>query len=494
MISNFKFQIFTALAALCLVACEKDIKVEPKEPEEPKDTTVVPVDTTTTPTDTVTPITLPLSFPKKHLIEEFTGQDCGYCPYGMNCVHDFMEKDTNWVLILHHYGYQADHFSVAGSKKITSALGVNGAPTMAINRAKTKTSETNTIVFHPGYLPGTSKSQFDTKTYASVNIANSYDAGSRELKVTVSGLVDTTDHTNLFLTVVLKESGMIDYQSDYYYSYEGWQEFRHCNAVRAFMTAPKGDTLHIANCTYSHEFTLAWDDKWDPNNCSVVAFITESFKPVVQAEQRPVVEGTAGGNDIEHGGVTPVPVEDYYPEPNATDGPAAYTGNKADTCNVAQAWYELSSDYTFWQIQAYGTQTVKVNKTNCVPFAFIYLFTEPGTNTIKEGTYEINTSGEPGTVMAGFRDDSQFLIDGSQFYLTSYSYLQQGYLVPEAQWMIAEGTMTIQSKSWKLSGRALNGSTIRLVGTTGISVEGKASAPRRAPKRKTDKGSFELCQ
>ncbi|MBQ1874419.1 MAG: hypothetical protein II144_01850, partial [Paludibacteraceae bacterium] len=86
------------------------------------------------------PEVIPESFPRKHLIEEFTGQSCGYCPYGMDCVHDFMANDTNYILVLHHYGFAADHFSVAGSKTITSALKVSGAPNITIDRAKTKSS------------------------------------------------------------------------------------------------------------------------------------------------------------------------------------------------------------------------------------------------------------------------------------------------------------------------------------------------------------------
>ena len=58
---------------------------------------------------------IPDSFPKKHLIEEFTGQDCGYCPYGMNCISDFTANDTNFIVVLHHYGYKQDHFTVSGS-------------------------------------------------------------------------------------------------------------------------------------------------------------------------------------------------------------------------------------------------------------------------------------------------------------------------------------------------------------------------------------------
>lgn len=296
---------FAGMLAWAFTACEpKNTPVDP----QPQDTTVVPVDTVPTdtiPTDT-TDIPAPLSFPKKHLIEEFTGQDCGYCPGGMNSVHDFMKKDTNWVLILHHYGYRADHFTVAGSKKITGPLGVDGAPSITINRKRTSYSNTSSLVFHPGYLPYVDKSQFDTETFASVNIANSYNPDTRELNVTVSGQVDTTGHKQLFLNVVIKESGMIDYQVDYDQPSQGWSEFRHCNAIRAFLTAPKGDTLYVADQAYSQTFTVTIKDEWEPDNCSTVAFITETFKPVVQAAQSPVVEGTAGGNNIVHGGITPL--------------------------------------------------------------------------------------------------------------------------------------------------------------------------------------------
>ena len=428
---------------------------------------------------------IPASFPRKHLIEEFTGQTCGYCPYGMDCISQFMENDTNFILILHHYGYQQDHFSVTGSKTITNALGVSGAPSAAIDRAKTRTGAGNAIVFHPGYLPETSKEQFAKETYASVNIANEYNAETRELTVTVSGAICKADYPALNLTVIVKESGMIDTQSDYYNTYEGWAEFRHCNAVRAFLTAAKGDALAVDSTRhYSVTYTTTLKEAWVPENCMVVAFIGESFKPVIQVEDEPVVAGTAGGDDIEHGGIKAVDVPDYYPEPGETTSPADLSGRtEGETMSVAQGWYSLYSDYTFWQIQAYGTSSKKINNVSCVPFAFIYLYTEPGTKRIAEGTYEINNSAQPGTVMAGFRDDSQFLIDGSMFYFTNYSYLQQGYLVPEAEWLIAEGTMTIDARSWTLEGKTRNGSVIKLNGTTAIQNGGKASAPSKVQKR-----------
>ena len=252
------------------------------------------------------PEVIPESFPRKHLIEEFTGQGCGYCPYGMDCVHDFMANDTNFILILHHYGYAADHFSVSGSKTITNALGVSGAPSITIDRAQTKSSNGNKVVFHPGYLPSVNKSQFETTTYASVNIRNTYDPDTRELRVVVSGALCKEDYPELKLTVLVKESGMIDYQADYENTKDGWKTFRHCNAVRAFLTDnAKGDPITVkSNRHYEEQFVIDLKSNWKAENCMVVAFLSEEFKPVVQAAQKPVVEGTQGGADIIHGGIT----------------------------------------------------------------------------------------------------------------------------------------------------------------------------------------------
>lgn len=447
----------------------------------PLDTVVTPPDTVVTPEPVLPP--RPESFPKKHLIEEFTGQDCGYCPYGMDCVHDFIGNDTNWIVVLHHYGYQKDHFSVSGSQNITSKLGVNGAPTIAVNRATTKSEAGRVICFHPGYLPTTGKQQFSATTYVSLNISNTYDEASRTLQVHLSGMTCNDDHPALMLTVMLKESGMVDYQQDYYGTYEGWKEFRHTNAVRAFLSAPLGDSVHVDNTyQWSADYELQLDSKWVPENCAVVALVSEAFKPVVQAEQRPVVRGTRGGADIQHGGITAVPVADYYPEPGTDISPMTYSGREADTLTVANAYYTPVSSLgvNYWQIQAYNSaKTVKVNRTSCVPFADFYLFTSLDVKTIPVGTYELNNSMQPGTAYAGYRDDENVVIEGSSFYYISKTYFQQGYLVPQAQWLIVDGTLTVTESGWSIDGHAMNGTDIHLFGSKPVSVRGRASAPRK---------------
>ena len=449
-----KKTLLWAMAGLCVwafTACDPNTPQEP-EPAEKEDT-------------------IPASFPKKQLIEEFTGQGCGYCPYGMDCIHNFIDNDTNYVLILHHYGYAKDRFSVSESKTITDALKVDGAPNMAINRAKTQYKDENNrnrsmVVLHPAYLETTDPAQFETETYASVNIRNTYDADTRHLAIHVSGAVTTPDVPDLQLTVLVKESGMIDTQADYLSTFEGWEEFRHTNAVRAFLTKAKGDSVTIQNQRYSATFDLTLEDKWVAENCMVVAFLSEAFQPVVQVEQKPVVEGTKGGADITHGGITPVPVPDYYPEPSATAAP-----NTSAPLTVTQAGSTKDGNRKYWTIMSYNANvSISISGTACIPFTYIYLVTSADETSIPTGTYEINSTGEIGTVIAGYRDDERLEVDGSIYYLTSKSYFTQGYLSPKEEWLITDGTMTITEEGWELTGHVRNGSDIHLVGSTAIQL------------------------
>lgn len=425
------------------------------------------------------------TFPMKHIIEEFTGQDCRFCPYGMDCVSAFMNGDPNWILLMHHEGFSPDHFTVAGSKKICTKLNVSGAPNIAIDRKK---AYGKSIPFHPGYLPNVKKTKFATETYASCVIANEYDPATRQLKVTVSGQIGkAVDSIELKLTVVVKESGMIDYQADDN-TFEGWLEFRHVSAVRAFLTAPLGDKIELTQdaegrLLYTAEYTTTLSDKWVADNCAVVAFVAEDFKPIVQVEEQPVVAGTQGGRDIEHGGVTPVPVSENYPEPDNGNGPMDYyTAADQIEFNYAKSQYQTYSNYGFnyWTIMAYNASlTINCENTVCVPFMYIYLFTETNQTTLPEGRYAIDSTMTPGTVWAGYRDDAEYEIGGTELYFTSKSYFDEGYLAPAAEWLIASGTLLIESDGWTLTGTTRGGKSVTCHMTGRIQNGSAAGSPAR---------------
>ncbi len=255
---------------------------------------------------------VPTSFPRKYLIEHFTGDQCGYCPYGMYSIVDYTTylTTTPCIWVSHHYGYNNDEYTIPESSKIGAACGVNGAPNMAINRTKVMGTA---IAFHPGNLTEdgmaeTIASKCETEAEASVVIDHIYNAETRELNVTVSGQVANTDVTEYLLSVLIKENGLIGKQADYYWSWKtnGYKEFMHPCVVRDLLTVSQlGDTVKVENQAYSKTFTYTVSDQWVAENCNIVAYITPlTKKPIINAEETPLVAGTTGGKEYLPFGIT----------------------------------------------------------------------------------------------------------------------------------------------------------------------------------------------
>ena len=254
---------------------------------------------------------VPSSFPRKYLIEHFTGDQCGYCPYGMYSIIEYSANTTTpCIWVSHHYGFNNDEYTIPESAKIGSTCGVQGAPSMAMNRTKVMGTA---IAFHPGYLvedgmAETITSKCDTTAEASVVIEHTYNAETRQLDVTVSGQVANAEVTEYLLTVLIKENGLIGKQADYYWSWKtaGYKEFMHPCVVRDLLTVSQlGDTVKVENQAYSMTFTYTVSEKWVAENCNVVAYITPlAKKPIINAEETPLVAGSTGGTEYQPFGIT----------------------------------------------------------------------------------------------------------------------------------------------------------------------------------------------
>ena len=254
---------------------------------------------------------VPSSFPRKYLMEHFTGDQCGYCPYGMYSMVEYSQNcSTPCIWVSHHYGVNNDEYTIPESAKIASTCGAKGAPQMAMNRTKVMGT---TIAFHPGYLvedgmAETIANKCDTVAEASVVIDHTYNTETRELNVTVSGQVANTTTTEYLLTVLIKENGLIGKQADYYWSWKtsGYKEFMHPCVARDLLTVSQlGDTVKVENQAYSMTFTYTVSEKWVAENCNVVAYITPlAKKPVINAEETALVAGTTGGAEYLPFGIT----------------------------------------------------------------------------------------------------------------------------------------------------------------------------------------------
>ena len=257
---------------------------------------------------------IPSSFPRKYLIEHFTGDQCGYCPYGMFSILEYTQTTSiPCIWVSHHYGYNNDEYTIPENAKIGAACGVQGAPNMAMNRTK---MQGTTIAFHPGYLveegfPELIATKCDTMAEASMKIEHTYDAATRELNVTVKGLVGNPDTKEYLLTVLIKENGLIGKQSDYNgYSFKsgGFKEFIHPRVVRDVLCSDAlGDKIAVENQAYSKSYTFTLPEAWVAENCGIVAYITPTTKkPIINAEETPLVAGTTGGEEYVPFGLTQV--------------------------------------------------------------------------------------------------------------------------------------------------------------------------------------------
>lgn len=364
---------------------------------------------------------VPLTYNRKHLIEHFTGDQCGYCPYGMYSIVDYLETATTpTIWVSHHAGFNEDAYTIAESWELVSALGVSGAPAMAMNRSNQEPG----LIFHPGYLPEiTIKDK--NKAAMSVNIQHTYDADSRKMNVTVNGESSFATDAKFLLSVLVKENRLVGKQADYYFAWGDymWKEFMHARVIRGMLTAALGDTIVMENKTYSKTYSYTIPTGWVPENCCVVAYVTPvSNQPVINAEQVVLVEGTTGG-------------EEY--------NPYGITESKGPSKNITFHAVEVSriEDENLLEVLLLSNTTVSTAYGNAQPVATIYVHTDA--TTLSAGTYPVKEDGSKGSIQAGYRIDEKTSFGGSLLLYAVSEYLANGQLAPAHIWRMNEGEMVV---------------------------------------------------
>ena len=372
------------------------------------------------------------------------------------------------VWVSNHYGFGSDEYSIKGSTTIGKKLKVTGAPSISINRYKhTNSSEgiKNEINYHPYFTSVVLKKQETTAT-SCVELERTYDAATRMLHVKAT--MKTTDEAvaGFMLTLGVTESGMLGVQADNNGSWEGWKEFTHTHAIRVYATAALGDTITLKNRTAVAEYDIELDEEWVADNCEIVAWITEidTYYPVLNAAKLPVVEGTQGGEDIKHGGVTMVPVPDTYPENGAPVSNISFK-EKSVTPKTGYVVLELESD----------TVIGKNNYGNLFPYIVLYM--GANADTIAYGTYTVSSELTPTSVYAGYRDDEKFKVGGSCLY-TCFTYKSEVYL--NSVWFVAAGTVTVTAEGVTIDITTKNGSAFHATYAGDINATA-AAAPEKAP-------------
>lgn len=223
------------------------------------------------------------------LLEDFTGVNCGYCPDGHAIAHAIETAHPDEVVVLGiHAGSFANpsagqpDFRTAWGTAIDAFFPITGYPAGVVGRH----------TFPAGLAQGRggwTDMVEELLTFSSpvnLGLQSSFDPVSRDLTVDVEWFyTGDSPGGNDRITVLLKESHIIGWQTDY--GNGNNPNYDHTHVFRACFTETWGDvvTATTEGTSETRTFTYNVPVEFDIANCEVVAFLGEYQSDVYQARE-----------------------------------------------------------------------------------------------------------------------------------------------------------------------------------------------------------------
>jgi len=226
---------------------------------------------------------------QKQLIEQLTSSSCTYCPLGTSMLQVLEEKrdDLAWVAI--HGTLNSsypDPYDYEQCDTLNSWMGLTGWPSGALNRVNGWSGEDG-ILGSLGYYAdyhdqvATALSEYldaiaeAMPTFASIDIASTFDESTREANITVSGEAAADFYEMMgedaCLTVYLIEDTLVSKQLNN----GSWvAKYKHNGVLRQALPGVAGTPIVIDGTTYEHKFNYTLPADWDASHMRVVAFIS----------------------------------------------------------------------------------------------------------------------------------------------------------------------------------------------------------------------------
>lgn len=243
---------------------------------------------------------------QKILVEQFTSTSCGYCPVGydmLNALND-MRDDMAWVAIHGDMSpYYPDEFTTGEGGYLTFFETGNSWPSASFNRCYINDATINRdgyVGVGIAYSGGTAEQiaqMFNqiidvytiVPSFASVNIASSYNSETRSLNVKVSGDAVTNFKEvmgdDAVLSVYLTEDGLSSSQLQYVGQTSQWiSNYPHNHVFRCSVTDIWGDKINWSGNSYENEFNITLDEGWNAENMNIVAFISRPIQTETDGE------------------------------------------------------------------------------------------------------------------------------------------------------------------------------------------------------------------
>lgn len=216
-----------------------------------------------------------LNFKRRVLMIQFTGTQCGYCPYMINTLNAMMEDPVvseNTVLVAaHRYNNNDPAFL---NQALNDAVNVSGFPTLNFDMY-TNSQQYNSVNFNTNLV---------TSCLTRVPVrggiaANSiYDSEAKQVKIAAQ--VKAAAESEFRIGAMLIEDKIVGTQSNYGAPGD-WTNFVHNNNIRyidgqhavADYTGHELGTIAQGE-TADYSFTIDLASSWKAENCRLVLYIT----------------------------------------------------------------------------------------------------------------------------------------------------------------------------------------------------------------------------
>lgn len=236
--------------------------------------------------------TTPGSFGKKALIEDYTGDWCGYCTRVAHAI-DLVEDATDNVVVVATHVFNGDPLQNNFGLQLANNFGVSGLPTAYIDRAaEWNFPEPDNVNQVTALATGNATSGISIKSAIK---------GNNLSFMVNAGFAQNT--TGAKLVVYLLENGIVLAQTNYYPEYYGGANpipnFVHNHVLRHSFTNILGDAVPggetSANNTYNmkYDFTIPGGLVNNPSNLEIVAMLVNSSNQVIN------VNKVAAGQDAD---------------------------------------------------------------------------------------------------------------------------------------------------------------------------------------------------
>ncbi|PLX07922.1 MAG: hypothetical protein C0598_12725 [Marinilabiliales bacterium] len=239
------------------------------------------------------------------LIEDYTGHTCVNCPSAAVTAHDIKSNCEERVIVIAvHAGYFAEplegtdfdyDFRTPTGNIWNDYFGIVSNPNGLVNRM----NNDGNYIIPPGQWAAEATKLLSQNAPVDIEINNEFNATDNKLKTTINANFIDALSGNYNLVVCITEDNIVKAQKNNNSSIGDVPEildYEHMHVLRKVVSQQWGDQLFdgyvdaFESLSKSYEISFDGTD-WNPENCNVVAFITNvSDKSVVQVNESAIVE------------------------------------------------------------------------------------------------------------------------------------------------------------------------------------------------------------